>query len=472
MIILNRERFKSVLLLFLVILSFILTTRIWFYTSIEGIFIMSVNKSVKPDYNAEYDKSDLLKPHKLIVSFGERSTLQYDNEANSETYNRIFKEAKRIIRTAILTNSKDGVKKVSREELSRIRNTRGVSFIFNMPLEMEAVYKLMNISSDTDIGVKSINEIIVAQSLNKVYLQDIAQNTLFELSTYGIQNNLDFMIANLEKQPTVSCLFLDSFQPELYGKNAVVPTKIGAKGLPVLSGVKELEVKEEIPDSIAGFFNDEISSLSIIKNMDGTLVYTDREDQVVKLYTNGMLEYVNYDLQSTVSSAINVNSAIDISTDFVSKHFGFPENSYISDIIKTLHGDRYIIRYRYTYEGLPIVLDSGLSSDTIEVEIVGDEVRRYKRLVRKFNDELEYKQVMDFIDVLDILLDEKVEVLSGEKIKKVNDMYLAYYERYGQNSITHIPVWVAEVTVERSEKGTVLNQRYIINAETGIILDK
>jgi regulatory protein YycI of two-component signal transduction system YycFG len=433
---------------------------------------MPGNKSIKPDFNAEYDKSDLLKPPKLIVSFGERSTLLYDNEVNSETYNRIFKEAKRIIRTAILTNSEEAVEKLPQEELSRIRSTAGVSFIFNMPLEIEAVHKLMNISSATDIGVKSVDEIIVAQGLNKVYLYDSAQSTLFELSTSGIQNNLGFMISNLEKQATVSCLFLDRFQPELYGRSAVVPAKTGAKGLPVLSGVIELEAKEEIPGSIADFFNDEIASLSIIKNMDGTLVYTDREDQVVKLYTNGMLEYVNYDLQSTVGSPINVSSAIDISTDFVSKHFGFPKNSYISDIVKTMRGDRYIIRYRYTYEGLPILLDSGLSSNTIEVEIVGDEVKRYKRLVRKFSDELEYKPVMDFIDVLNILFDEKVEALSGEKIKNVNDMYLGYYERYSQNSITYIPVWVAEVTVERLEKGTILNQRYIINAETGIILDK
>lgn len=432
---------------------------------------MSGNKSIKTDFNAEYDKSDLLKPHKLVVSFGERSTLLYDNEANSENYATVFKEAKRVIRTSILTNGKESVKKLPAEELNKIRNARGISFIFNMPLEIEAVYKLMNISSGDEFGIKSIDEIIVSQSLNKVYLQDTAQNVLFELSTLGIQNNMDYILSNLEKQTTISSLYLDKFQPGLYGKNAVVPAKVGTKGLPVLSGVRELEVKDEIPDSIAGFFNNEISSLSIIKKMDGTLVYTDREDRVVNLYTNGMLEYVNYGLTST-EDIINVRSAIDISTDFVSRNFGFPENCYISDIIKSLHGDRYIIRYRYTYEGLPIVLDSGLSSDTIEVEIAGDEVRRYKRLVRNISDELEYKQVMDFVDVLNILHDEKVEALSGEKIKNISDMYLAYYEIYDKASINYIPVWVAEVTVERSEKGTVLNQRYIINAETGFILDK
>ena len=472
MIILNRERFKSVSLSVLVILSFILTTRIWFYTSIEGIFNMSGNKSIKRDFNAEYDKSDLLKPHKLIVSFGKRSTLQYDNQANSETYNRIFKEAKRVIRTAILVNSKETVKRLPREELNNIRDARGVSFIFNMPLEIDAVYKLMNISSDANIGIKSIDEIIVAQSLNKVYIQDAVQNVLYELSTDGIKNNLDFMISNLEKQPIVSCMYLDRIQPELFGKNAAVPTAIGTKGLPVLLGEKELNVKEEIPKDIAEIFDDEISSLSIIKNMDGSLFYTDREEQNVKLYTNGMLEYVNLGMQSADNNIINVRSAIDISTEFVSNHFGFPENSYISDIIKSMNGDKYIIKYRYAYEGLPIVLASGLSSDTIEVEIVGDEVKRYKRLVRKFNDELEYKQVMDIIDVLNILRDKKVEVLSGEKIKNINDMYLAYYERYSQSNITYVPVWVANVTVERLDKGTVLNQRYIINAETGIILDK
>ena len=466
----NRERFKSIVLLFLVILSFILTTRIWFYTSIEGIFIMSGNKSIKPDYNAEYDKSDLLEPHKLIVNFGERSTIQYDNEANSANYNSIFKEAKRVIRTAILTNGKESVKRLPVEELRNIRDTRGVSFIFSVPLEIEAVYKLMNISSRDVLGIKSIDEIIVSQSLKRVYLIDTVQSIIFELNTIGIENNLGFIISNLEKQQTISCLYLDRW--ELYGKNAIVPNKIEEKGLPVLSGIKELEVKDEIPESIAAMFNDEISSLSVIKNTDGTVVYTDREDQVVKLYTNGMIEYVSYDLASSDDSTIDVSSAIDISTDFVSKNFGFPKDSYISDIIKSMHGDKYIIRYRYTYEGLPIVLDSGLSSDTIEVEIEGDEVRRYRRLVREFNNELGYKQVMNAVEVLDILLDKKVEALSGEKIINISDLYLAYYERYNQNIITYIPVWVAEVTVERSEKGTVLNQRYIINAETGIILDK
>jgi hypothetical protein len=215
---------------------------------------MPGNKSIKPDFNAEYDKSDLLKPPKLIVSFGERSTLLYDNEVNSETYNRIFKEAKRIIRTAILTNSEEAVEKLPQEELSRIRSTAGVSFIFNMPLEIEAVHKLMNISSATDIGVKSVDEIIVAQGLNKVYLYDSAQSTLFELSTSGIQNNLGFMISNLEKQATVSCLFLDRFQPELYGRSAVVPAKTGGKGLAGLVRCNRAGGKGRDTRQHSGFF--------------------------------------------------------------------------------------------------------------------------------------------------------------------------------------------------------------------------
>jgi hypothetical protein len=433
---------------------------------------MSENKSIKSEFNAEYDKSDLLKPHKLIVNFGGRITLQYDNKENSETYSKIFKEAKRVIRTAIIVNSREVVKKLPQKELKAMREARGVSFIFNMPLEIEAVYKLLNISSYDDIGIESIDEVIVAQSLNRVYLYDTAQDILYEFRTEGIQNNLDFLISSLEKQPNISYLYLDKIQPGMYGKNAVAPTKIETGGLPVLSGEKELTVNGDIPESIANFFTDEISSLSIIKNMDGTLIYTNREGQVVKLYTNGKIEYVNFDIQSTEDNMISVSSAIDISTEFVSRHFGFPENSYISDIIKSMRGDKYIIRYRYAYEGLPIVLASGSGNDTIEVEIVGDEVKRYTRVRRTFGSELGYKQVMDNIDVLNILLDKKLEVLSGEKIINISDIYLAYYERYSHNNITYVPVWVADVTVEGLEKGTVSNRRYIINAETGIILDK
>jgi len=433
---------------------------------------MPGSKLVKSDFSAEYDKSDLLKPHKLIVSFGERSVIQYNNKVNSEAYNWIFKEAKRVIRKTILLNSKETAKKLPLEELNRIRDVRGVSFIFNIPLGIDTIYKLNNISIDASIGMKSIDEIIVAQSLNKVYFLDTVQNVLYELGSEGIQNNLDFLISSLEKQTIVPCFYLNRIQPGLYSKNAIVPTKLDSKVLPVLSVEKELTVKDEIPESIADLFDDDTSSLSVIKNMDGTLVYTDREEQMVKLYTNGMLEYVNYDMQSDSGSTINVRNVIDISTEFVSNHFGFPENSYISDVIKSMKGDKYIVRYGYTYEGLPIVSGSGLNSGTIEVEIVGGEVKRYKRLVRKFGDELEYKQIIDSVEVLNILRDKKVEELSGEKIRKINDVYLAYYEIYSQGSITYVPVWAADVTVERISNGTVLNQRYIINAETGIILDK
>ena len=197
---------------------------------------MPGNKSIKPDYNAEYDKSDLLKPHKLIVSFGGRSALLYDNEEYSEAYGRIFKEAKRVMRTAILVNSKDVVRKVHREELPKIRNSRGVSFIFNMPLEVEAVFKLMNISSYPDIGIRGIDEIVVAQSLDRVYIYDATQDIFYEFKTEGIQNNLDYLISTLEKQPTASSLYLDRIQPEMYGNKVVVPARIGAKKFPVLSG--------------------------------------------------------------------------------------------------------------------------------------------------------------------------------------------------------------------------------------------
>lgn len=436
---------------------------------------MSGNKAIKPEYNAEYDMSELLRPHKLIVSFGERSTLQYDSQENSDTYNKIFKEAKRIIRTTILVNTKSVVEKVPIEEMDRIRNTRGVSFIFNAPLEINAVYKLMNISSGDSIGIKSIDEIIISQSLNRLYLHDTEQGIFYEFRTEGVQNDLDYIISNLEKQNTISCLYLDrfsKFQPELYNKNAVVPTKISEKGLPLLTGKPELTVKEEIPDEIAELFDGEKASLSIIKNMDGTLVYTDRANKVVKLYTNGMLEYVNYEMPSSDTIALDVKNAIDISTEFVSRNFGFPENSYISDIIRSMKGDKYIIRYRYSYEGLPVVMASASNSEAIEVEVSGDKVRRYKRLIRELDNTQQYVQVMNFKEMLDILLDKKVEVQSGEKIKTISDMYLAYYEIDSQSNITLVPVWVADVKVERLESGSVLNQHYILNAETGIILDK
>lgn len=475
MIKLSRERFKSVLLLSLVILSFILTTRIWFYTSIEGIFIIQKKDALKAESMQTYDKSKLLRPHKFIVNFGEKSTLLLNNKSNYEVYNRMFSEAEKIIRTALVSNGKEDIKKLPIEGLERVRNMKGIDLIFSSPLEAAAVFRLFDIDAEnTYVEAKYIDEIVAATSYKKLYIVDGSQKAIFELKTDGVENNLDYSISNMKKLSSAASLFLDKFDPELYGRNVVVPTKNNDKGLPVLSWEKELQVKDGIPESIASFFDDDISSLSVIKNIDGTIMYTDRENRYVRLYTNGMFEYVKYDVQPLGANSVNVTDAIDISTDFISRHFGFPEDCYISDIIRSMQGDKYIIRYKYLHEGLPVVLDSGLNNDTIEIEIVGNEVRRYRRIVRTITGELEFKKVMDFIDVLNILLDEKVKTLSGEKITRVNDMYLAYYESNYQDRITYIPVWVADVNTESVDTGTALiqNKRYIINAETGMILDK
>lgn len=476
MIKLNRERFKSVLLLSLVILSFILTTRIWFDTSIEGIFVMQRKDEQKEQNTKQYDKSELLRPHKMIVNFGEKSTIQYNNRINYEAYDKLFFEAKKIIRDSIIASGKNDVNKLHLEELDRVRKMRGIDLIFNSPLEVEAVFRLLDIDiSSTYIGAEYIDEIVVAINYEKLYIIDASQSALFELNADKVQNNLDYIISSVEKLPSTTGMFLNKFQPaELYGRNVVVPAKLMRKEFPVLSSEKELLAAVGIPKSIAAFFNDDVSSLSIIKNTDGTKVYTDRENRIVNVYINGTLEYVDYDVQPAGVNSVNARDAVDISTEFISKHFDFPQYCYISDIVKSMQGDKYIIRYRYMYEGLPIVLDSRLNNDTIEIEIVDNKVRRYKRAVRVIKEEIEAKQVLDSIDILDILLGESVRTLSGEKITRFNDLYLAYYERSYQDRITYIPVWVADVEVESLEEETALKQkkRYIINAETGIILDK
>lgn len=435
---------------------------------------MEKNNAIENTVSTQFDKSNLLRPHKMVVNTGEKSILELNNNANYDIYNKLFSEEKKIIKAAVLTNDKYKVKKLPIEGLDSVRSLKGISLIFSSPLEANAVFTLFDIDNGYYIGVKNINEIIIASTDGRLYLVDEKQNAIYELRIDGIQNSLNFIINSLEKMPTISCLFLDKLQPDLISKDVVVPTTLESKGLPVLSGEKELNVKDNIPESIASFFTDDKSSLSIIKNIDGTIEYTDREDQVVKLYTNGMLEYVKYNAQSSGKNTMNVSDAINVSIDFINNHFGFPENSYISDIITSMQGDRFILKFKYSYEGLPIVLDSNLNSDTIEIEVSGNEVKRYKRAVKKISGEMDYKKVLDFIDILDILLDNKVEALSGEKIKQINDMYLAYYERSYQEKISYIPVWVVDVTAESSDKSVVLSQkkRYIINAETGIILDK
>jgi hypothetical protein len=165
--------------------------------------------------------------------------------------------------------------------------------------------------------------------------------------------------------------------------------------------------------------------------------------------------------------------AIEIAVDYVKNHLGFNGDYYLSSVESKPMGGRtaYIISFNYKYNGIPIMTETDTSKSAIEVEVVGQEVKRYKRNVREVVSETRTVNIKTFDEVLNIVqgsLDNYLSVNKSESIAKINDLYLAYIEW----DETLIPYWVVDVDVESSVSGIKItnNKKYFIKAEDGSVL--
>ncbi len=434
---------------------------------------MPQNKPAETAGLETYGKDNFLKPHKMVITYDSRQALLTNDGSHETMYTSLFVETKTLIRSAFSAAQTITGEKLSLEKWDEVRSQRGVAFLYGSSIEADAFLSMLGASNIKLQGVKGIDAVKISTADDKLYILDNRTESCFAYSIPDTLTDLGYLLFRLEKGDADTGVFLSKIDPRQYGRNVIVPTWTQPNSIAVLEAVNEMRTpKDTIPDSIAALFNEEVSALSIIKNTEGTTIYTDREDQVVKLYSNGLFEYARYNIPGQAQSSVSVADAIDISTAFINRHFGFPKDTVLSEIIRTMQGDKYIIRYKYRNEGIPVVLDSASGAEAIEIEIAGGEVKRYKRVVRSVTQVLEAKEVMSSVEILDILLNKKITAFSGENIIAVNDLYIAYFERRFQDRINYIPVWVADVTVEKADSSMHQRMRYIINGETGIIMDK
>lgn len=460
------ERLKSFVLLSLVIMSFVLTTRIWFNISIEGLFVMPTNK---PNQTAaSYDKENLLKPSKLVVHTGLNHNLVFNNNRDKEYYNFIMINVKDVLKDWLANNQNYTQDNLAVSKLEKIRTNKSVELIFENSMELANIKSLLGIEKNSWGDIKAVNSIIIAPYDGKLYMVDESKGSIYEFKAAQMSTMLKGVIAEIEKRNDFAYVFLNEFNDDglkLYGDYSIVPVSITS--MPILSVKREIEADTKLPTEIADFFDDKArSSISSMKDADGSITFTDREEATVTLDDDGVLEYYKYNVNPDNSKSNDLNEAINIAIQYVSQHIGFTHDFYLAGVKSVNQGARtsYTIRFNYKYDGMPVINNLGISKGAIEVEILGQEVKRYKRNVRIIEEPGTSVKIKSAEDILNIVWGDLSRLLNetkSENIVKLNDLYLAYVER---NSVL-IPVWVVDVNTSNGIK----NKRYIIAAEEGDI---
>lgn len=456
-------------------MSFALTARIWFNVSIEGLFVMPSKDRSSYQLVTADKKESLLKPSKLVVNIDENHTLLFNNQENQAYYSSILKGSNEIIKDLLENKENYTVSSIGMDQLQRIRKGNTVELIFKANFKLDYIKSLLGVQKNLWNDVGQVSSIIISPIDNRLYIVDRGQGKIHQFTAVGMSNKLENTLAEIKLKEDYAYVFLNVFNKEdfnIYGEYTIAPVSIVS--MPVLTVRKEVATNTELSVDIAALFKNERDKISSITDTDGTVTFTDREEESVKVYADGVFEYYKYNIATDDIKCTDMGEAIDIATQYVSRNFGFDGDFYLSGVESRLQGGRnsYIVRFDYRYNGIPVVTETELSKSAIEVEIVGKEVKRYKRNVRRVIHEDNKVQIKTFDEILDIVqggLDSYLSTRNSESIAKINDLYLAYY---GNEKL--IPVWVVDVDIKTSIGGIecIRQKTYIIGAEEGAILDE
>jgi len=435
---------------------------------------MSENKVDKTSelLSSDNDKASFIKPEKLIVNNnGERTLLLNETEVGM-IYDRILDDAKDML--SVVFETKEGIELEKRQldYMEKLRAGRTVELHFPFAFDYRLFAGILGINNPNWQEIKNIDAVVIGYDSNNVYIVDKADKSIYQFKSKSLKSSIRVMVDMINRGKPYSYIFLNDVDPERYSDVVFIPTDIEDRSMPKLSSYAETDINTS--EDIASYFFKDPATLRSIVDPAGTVIYTDGEKQGVRISKSGVIEYVNYSTQSRNDKiSFTIMDAVNIATNFVNTHMGFPKDSYISSIEQTFINNKLyscIIRYNYRYEGIPIVNDEVSMDNPIEVEIVNGEVKRYRRVVKTVKITGQDKTLKNPLEIIDILF---IRLINDKKIDiddiMIKDIYLSYLEYGMSNPTSMIPVWIVEVQVEGSSN---TEGRYIMNAESGVILSE
>lgn len=372
----TKERLKTLLLLSMVLLSFVLTKHLWI-TMPNDLFSFQRGGQV---VGASYLLEDMIKPYKYLINFSsEAHTFQYiDND------NNLWTSARSILANVLSSNSVKS-KAISNEDFLKSNERRSIVFYFPENFSTFIISRSLNIAKPNYIVEKmpEINSIYFYLGQDEPFI--IFSHGKKHLKVHGIDmdlENLQKLIKTIEETenftyyyPMKNTLGIDS--------NLFISYNMTDK-------MAEVYVENELNTSNIGrvrsiaesFFNKSIDYIGEIVEDNGSIIYLYNQE-VLKISPSGQLEYFS-PLDEEVLER-NLYMSLNTAAEFLAKNMEVPENIYLAKIeeIEAENSLGYRLSFRYKIRGYPLIMASNTMEDPIEIDVFNKNIRTYKRFIRK-----------------------------------------------------------------------------------------
>lgn len=407
---------KNLIIAFLMILAIYQTTELWF-ENFSGHNFFSFASSAVPG------RTQLYGIDKLIISLGDSTALCRSENVLNTAYRSEFDK---LIAAAV----NKGEQTAEDIDWTNLFNNRCVVYDFSVPMPVRDFCSVLNINSQrlSDLDEVSIAAVIpnTTEDVLRVYVGSGKKTVCCTLKRADqAQKGMDALSAFSPGTNDFNYISSKGNGFNIFSQNTFIPTV--RSGAHTTINVENPVMNENMIDVKAlesaadGFFDNPAVKWSNVS--DNVYSYSD-ENNVVKYYLNGVLEYAGYNSTET-NGEQNVLRNYAAAVDFLKKDSSLQNDVVLTSVSEA--ADKTVFYFDYSINNTPAVLSGELKAglklaSAIEVTVSGATVTRSRRYMCVLKESSTKQQVQtDFVNAVD-----SIYTMLGDESSPVDDVSLAY----------------------------------------------
>ncbi len=481
----RKEKFKTVLLTILFVLSIILTQQLWI--SIPLAEVLTTSKQVE---NKDIHKNDNIKtlisivsPQSFIVNFGGGlHTVLYSDtfSMGQEDFEGFWPETLMLFKDNYFQEGAT-VEEVAKEKWEEVYKSKSILMDFGLSIPLSVV---RNLSEGKEAGIagkiQELDSILIgATEGTGVFLSNTATDKYYRLK--GISNK----ISNFPK--AISLIDQNSYNiyydiKDVYGNvvsssnvvesHRLIPVSL-KDNIPTIQVVEEIDPYNEaqVEAYSSTFFGESFDFVRKITETNGSVIYMyGYGKKVLKIDTTGALEYFEEIDPEKSTGNLQYWDALKEAYSFVKEHGGWPNNTYLKEVNISEDNKRkgYEFVFGYRINSMPVYYNDKLSHRPIVVVVEGKQIIHYERYIKNEKvavnfleeEDLNNTTVLTPLQVIDSNFDKikqkylrsiskednypSEENVGNEVLKSIRLIKLGYYDNPMRERNKLIPVWVVQ----------------------------
>lgn len=464
----SRERVKSFVLICLVMMNFVLGSRIltdkklWpngynFFSSLENINLLKFFSAASEVKNT---KTHLAMPQEIIINTGDQTSRIAVNSSEDLFYD-IYNAASSCVAKALSAEARQ-ITLSQKSEWVSVLNGQSVCFNYPVRYDTRLFGEFYNTNSAAlSFYVPALSRIVISQD-KSVFFEDYASGSFYKVGVESGGREIMSLINKAKSVKSTSGAIINysvdlKFDEAIGNQKAVlsptVPVYSTPVKVPVLNSSNPLTdenggLNKGVTEKILSLFKINPNTVRRYTEVSGTVVFVENNG-ILKIHPSGLLQY-----QSTASSGFSLSpggsytesiSALADFADKLSAACALEQELYISGPVVSPSEN---VTFDYRSGGIPININIGTGKHAISAEIKNGYMTSYEQYIKNYFQGSETYYAPLYIEALDSAIENYSKDMNNIEIRA---MYLVYND--DNTEAQKDAVWKTEVkSIDLSEE--------------------